>query len=62
MNIHTYNQDFPVLEQTRLVSKALSLLTPWILRLSCLVVGPGLGDDPLVVATAAAVIRYEGKV
>ncbi|KAG2490399.1 hypothetical protein HYH03_011199 [Edaphochlamys debaryana] len=35
------------------VAKALARIQPWLGRASCLVVGPGLGSDPAVCATAA---------
>ena len=39
------------------VEKVLTQIQPWLRRLSCLVVGPGLGDDPLVQATALSLIK-----
>ena len=39
------------------VQRAVSLVDPWLQRLSCLVVGPGLGSDPLVVATAVQLLQ-----
>eukprot|EP00195_Chlamydomonas_chlamydogama_P005937 CAMPEP_0202906992 /NCGR_PEP_ID=MMETSP1392-20130828/40940_1 /ASSEMBLY_ACC=CAM_ASM_000868 /TAXON_ID=225041 /ORGANISM="Chlamydomonas chlamydogama, Strain SAG 11-48b" /LENGTH=324 /DNA_ID=CAMNT_0049595709 /DNA_START=146 /DNA_END=1120 /DNA_ORIENTATION=+ len=39
------------------VDKAVAALQPWVKRLTCLVVGPGLGDDELAVATSEALIR-----
>ncbi|GBF96350.1 ATP-dependent (S)-NAD(P)H-hydrate dehydratase [Raphidocelis subcapitata] len=35
----------------------LAAIRPWLGRLTALVVGPGLGDDPAVAAAAAAVVR-----
>eukprot|EP00798_Chlamydomonas_sp_ICE-L_P018222 gene18222-24673_t len=55
---HVSDQEGPLTaEQEHLVEKARPLLTKWIKRLNCLVVGPGMGDDPLVQATAMAAIR-----
>lgn len=37
--------------------RAVKRVDPWLQRLSCLVVGPGLGTDPLVVATASQILQ-----
>lgn len=38
------------------VDEAMAQIRPWLQRMACVIVGPGLGDDPLVVETAAAVV------
>lgn len=54
-------QDYELLgAQSELIPQAVELARPWVLRLSCLVVGPGLGDDPLVTETARRLIEWEG--
>jgi hypothetical protein len=39
------------------VKRAVRRVDPWLQRLSCLVVGPGLGSDPLVVATTVQLLQ-----
>jgi ATP-dependent NAD(P)H-hydrate dehydratase len=39
------------------VARAAARLAPWLSRATALVVGPGLGSDPLVCATATAAMR-----
>ncbi|PNH05060.1 ATP-dependent (S)-NAD(P)H-hydrate dehydratase [Tetrabaena socialis] len=38
------------------VERAVARIAPWLARASAVVVGPGLGDDPAVCATASALI------
>ena len=54
--LHIQEPEAEQLLQAR-VPIAAQRITQWVQRLSCLVVGPGLGDDPLVMATAAEVLR-----
>jgi ATP-dependent NAD(P)H-hydrate dehydratase len=51
-------EDVPLRRQEQMVERASGLLLPWVQRLTCLVVGPGLGDDPLANATAESAIRW----
>lgn len=39
------------------VAAAMELVAAWLGRMSAVVVGPGLGDDPLALATASRVIQ-----
>jgi ATP-dependent NAD(P)H-hydrate dehydratase len=43
--------------QADITAHAMPQISPWLAKLGCLIVGPGLGDDPAVVATTRAIIK-----
>uniref|UniRef100_A0A7R9VTJ1 ATP-dependent (S)-NAD(P)H-hydrate dehydratase n=1 Tax=Chlamydomonas euryale TaxID=1486919 RepID=A0A7R9VTJ1_9CHLO len=47
----------PEAEVSKMVDRSSALILPWMRKLSCLVVGPGMGDDPFVAAASRLVIK-----